>query len=515
MPYTINKTDGAVVATVADGTVDSSTSLKLIGKNYAGYGEIQNENFLFLLENFANTSAPGRAIAGQLWFDSGNGKLKFNDGAKWRTTGGAETGTVEPTGLTVGDFWWDTRNKQLYASNGDATFTLVGPQGVAGSGTTQMRSRSVRDTLGNAWPIIEAVVGTGTASEATVFIISPHETFTLAGTNSIPGFDSPRVIHKGITLAYTNGSTGVSDVGNDEFRFWGTASDSTKLGGYNYSDFLRTNNAIFTTPVQFADVGFTVGETPKLRVFNSGNTTPTIQNLLNDTIVFQTTVSGSTKTPLKLVGNDLLPGVSITSDIGSSGLTFKTVYAQSFEGTASQAKFLSLTPGGSVPSGYATASIPTAAGTIVVRTTTDETINGTNITAGAIKGTFFVGTATAANYADLAEKYLADAEYEVGTVVAVGGEKEVTACQKGARAIGAVSANPAYMMNAELEGGTYVALKGRVPVKVTGPITKGDRLIAGDDGTAVSATWNTFDTFGVALESSDDDGVKLVECLIL
>ena len=52
MPYTINRYNGTVVTTVADGTVDTTTDLKLIGKNYAGYGEIQNENFLFLLENF-------------------------------------------------------------------------------------------------------------------------------------------------------------------------------------------------------------------------------------------------------------------------------------------------------------------------------------------------------------------------------------------------------------------------------------------------------------------------------
>ena len=499
MPYTINKTDGSVIATVADGTVDNTTSLKLIGKNYAGYGEIQNENFLFLLENFANTSAPGRALAGQLWFDSGNGKLKFNDGTKWRTTGGAETGTVEPTGLTVGDFWWDTLNKQLYASNGDATFTLVGPQGVAGSGTTQMRSRSVRDTGGTTHAIIEALTNGKTA-----FIIwnagsgEPDTPFTLASTNTIDGFS---VINQGITLAYVNTTTGVSDSATYSQKFWGSATNATKLGGYPASDYLRTTNATFTTPVQFADVGFTVGETPKLRIFNSANTTPTIQNLLNDTIVFQTTVSGSTKTPLQLVGNDLKPGVSITSDIGSDLLKFRTVYASNFEGTASKATNLVLA--GPV-SGVAPARISADNYSIAARDAS-----------GNLTANLFNGTATAARYADLAEKYLADADYEVGTVVTVGGEKEVTACQKGTRAIGAVSTNPAYMMNSELEGGTYIALKGRVPVKVTGPITKGDRLIAGDDGTAVSATWNTFDTFGVALESSDDAGIKLVECLIL
>ncbi len=120
----------------------------------------------------------------------------------------------------------------------------------------------------------------------------------------------------------------------------------------------------------------------------------------------------------------------------------------------------------------------------------------------------------------MAEKYLADQEYETGTVVTVGGEQEVTACQNGDRAIGAVSANPAYMMNAELAGGTFIALKGRVPVKVSGAVKKGDRMVAGPNGTAKSSvdtnvTIDNADTFAIALESNTSDNVKLVECLIL
>jgi hypothetical protein len=125
------------------------------------------------------------------------------------------------------------------------------------------------------------------------------------------------------------------------------------------------------------------------------------------------------------------------------------------------------------------------------------------------------GTATAAQYADLAEKYLADADYDIGTVMMIGGEKEVTASRWGKRAIGAVSAKPAYLMNEGLEGGTVVGLKGRIPVKVIGAIKKGDDLISSDNGCAVMAVPHANGVFAVALESSDDTGVKLVECLIL
>ncbi len=97
----------------------------------------------------------------------------------------------------------------------------------------------------------------------------------------------------------------------------------------------------------------------------------------------------------------------------------------------------------------------------------------------------------------------------------IGGDKEVTACQVGFRAVGPVSEKPAIMMNSELEGGTYIALKGRVPVKITGSVLKGQRLVAGPNGTAQAAMGNNADTFAIALESNSESAVKLVECLIL
>jgi hypothetical protein len=133
---------------------------------------------------------------------------------------------------------------------------------------------------------------------------------------------------------------------------------------------------------------------------------------------------------------------------------------------------------------------------------------------GGLTASIFNGKATSAEYADLAEKYLADAEYEVGTVLMVGGDKEVTACQTGYHAIGPVSGAPAYMMNSGLEGGTYIALKGRVPVKVTGPVTKGQKIVAGPNGTGEPAIANE-DYFAFALESNSNPDVKIVECLVV
>lgn len=490
MPYTINKTSGAQVAVVADGTIDSTLDIKLIGKNYAGYGEIQNENLVRLLENFSYTTPPSKPISGQIWYDSGNKKLKFYDGTYFRTTGGAEVGATEPTGLTLGDFWWDTDNKQLYAYNG-STFTLIGPQS-AGTQQTEMVSRLVIDTLGGSHAIICATVN-GVVS----FIVSTETvSFELkASVNAIDGFTE---VHPGITLRNTNNPSAPGQT-TPPIKFYGTATNADLLGGYEAADFVQVNAASFPTQVEFGDPGFTVGlSNKKLQVSINGSGNPVFQSNTN-TMIFQTTVSSVTKIPLKLVGNDILPDTNGNSNIGSLSYKYATVYANQFEGIATQAD--TLTVAGVARTASTAAAAPN---TVAVRDGSSH-----------IYAIQFNGLATSAQYADLAEKYLADQEYEVGTVVAVGGEKEVTATTWGQRALGVVSANPAFKMNSELEGGTYIALKGRVPVKVVGSVRKGDRLVAGDRGCAVGGVQHTSDTFAIALETNDDVGVKFIEAVIL
>ena len=129
-------------------------------------------------------------------------------------------------------------------------------------------------------------------------------------------------------------------------------------------------------------------------------------------------------------------------------------------------------------------------------------------------GTIF-GTATTAQYADLAEKYTTDVEYEAGTVlaVAVNGDAEATQTwQSGQRVLGVVSTNPAFLMNDDADG-QAIALRGRVPVKVIGPIRKGQPLICNQDGKGMYG--DTSNSFAIALETNEDANVKLVECVIL
>ena len=500
MSYSIDRYNGTTVAVVEDGTIDNTLDIKLIGKNYAGYGEVQNENFVHLLENFAGPQFPSRPITGQLYYNNVTKKLQYytaTGATGWKTTGGAETGDTPPTSPTVGDFWWNTANDQLFSWSG-TEFILVGPQGVSGSGTTQMKSRSVKATVGTGGayvPVIQAIV-----DDSTLYIIS-KTSFVIDDAipgNSIAGFG---IIKAGITLKDTNNEEGVTTTATEVFH--GTATNALALGGVTANDFLGILDFDFsaaTGAVGFNDNGLTVGGsvgalTDTLIVkINSGN--PLIKST-TALMTFQTT-SGSVKTPLTLSANNILPGADSVSNIGSASFKYATVYATSFNGPATQADSLSV--GGN----YRVASTSAGVDTVAARD------NSGNLTANV-----FNGTATAARYADLAEKYLADAEYEVGTVVMIGGETEVTAAQVGFRAIGAVSANPAHLMNSELEGGTAVALKGRVPVKVTGSVIKGQRLVAGPNGTAQAAMGNTADVFAIALESSDDTGVKLVEALVL
>ena len=195
MAYTIDRYSGVTLTTVEDGTVDQTTDIKLVGKNYAGYGEIQNENFLHLLENFSGTSQPPKAISGQIWFDQTASKLKFYDGSRFRTTGGAEVSATQPAGLATGDLWWDSTNQQLYAYSGSG-YVLIGPQG-AGATVTQMKSATIRDTTNTNRLVIKAIV-----NDEVIFIISAVS-FTIDSTdpsNAVTGFD---VIKKGLTLRNT------------------------------------------------------------------------------------------------------------------------------------------------------------------------------------------------------------------------------------------------------------------------------------------------------------------------
>lgn len=185
MAYTINKSDGTELAVLQDATVDTSTSITLVGKNYIGYGEIQNENFLFLLENFANTAAPSTPIAGQIWFDTTTNQAKIYDGDKWVEAGTASVSNDAPLNPPLGSFWFKTPYKTLYVYTG-TDWQLIGPQVAEGFGRTEAVSDSVFATNDVEYPIIKVFV-----NDLIIGVIASN-TFNIRPDNAITGFSAIR-----------------------------------------------------------------------------------------------------------------------------------------------------------------------------------------------------------------------------------------------------------------------------------------------------------------------------------
>ena len=167
MAYKINNTFGTLLVTLADGTIDTTTTdITLIGKGYAGFGEKLNENLVKLLENFNNTSSPSNKVQGQLWYDKTNNQLNVYTGAKFKPVGSTENSATAPTNAVLGDMWFDTTNSQLYVYSGTA-WTLIGPTTVAGSGVTSVVPDTVEDNTGVNKSILKFI-----ANDAVVGVVS-------------------------------------------------------------------------------------------------------------------------------------------------------------------------------------------------------------------------------------------------------------------------------------------------------------------------------------------------------
>lgn len=213
MAYILNKSNGQQLTVLNDGLTDTIlTSITLIGKNVSNFGDPQNENFLFLLENFANSSfvggAPRSPITGQLWFDTSpfvNRPLAF-DGESWRPLAISWYDTAPKNELInrlsnprypfaasqPGDFWVDSVNKQLYVITSTASdVSLIGPEGVPGFNTTRMSSVAMKDIFGASHPVIQTIV------DGEVVSIQSNLTFVQTTTNAVSGFPT---IYRGVTF---------------------------------------------------------------------------------------------------------------------------------------------------------------------------------------------------------------------------------------------------------------------------------------------------------------------------
>jgi hypothetical protein len=398
--------------------------MTLVGKNYAGYGEFLDENFIHLLENGSNTTAPGAPLTGQLWWDKTNNVMKVYNGTTFKVISAATASSSAPTSNVAGDLWFDTTNQQLKVYNGSA-FILVGPASTSGQGTSGAIVTTVQDTS-----LVDHVIVQLYVNNVIVAIVSKDATFTPGGSG-ITGFAT---VGPGIQLSSTvSGAV-----------FGGTASDADALDGLASTQFLRSdaNDTTSGTLGILNDTGLTVGADQDAKIsVTTANSAVTIANQTsNANLIFQVNVAGTPTTAMTI--------------FGANGV-----------------------------------------------------ISGTQINA---------------NYADVAERFAADETYVPGTVVELGGSAEITRSveELSENVFGVISTRAAYLMNSGAgtdETHPPIAMTGRVPVRVTGMIRKGDRLVSAGNGLARAAQpgeATAFNVIGRALEGRTETGEGTVEAIV-
>ncbi len=539
MAYKINNTFGTLLVTLADGTIDTATTdLSLFGKGYAGFGEKLNENFVKLLENFNNTSAPANKIQGQLWFDQTNKQLNVYSGTKFKPVGSTTNSTTSPTNAVTGDMWFDTTNSQLYVYSGSA-WTLIGPTSVAGSGVTQVVPEIVPDNTGVNRSILKLVANDAVVGVVSNIAFTPGNTTTVGAALITAGFAT---VAQGLQLS--------SSVASAKFR--GTATDSDALGGVAAANYLRANAEDTTTGrVNFqSDDGIRIGAGNDITMSLSSDDFTIAQNTANKDIIFTVNDGGTPKEALRIkgstgriedlrVGNLIVDGTSTV--VNTSTLSVEDNIIELNRNISSNSGMPSFT-GLKVNRGETSSATEQDLFWVWDETFADD---GTTIFGNAggawtafksgggddelsaptlvdIRANIVHATSTSAQYADLAERYASDIPLEVGDVVMLGGHEEVTKCKDelSDAVFGVVSESPAFLMNAQAgnnETHPMIALKGRVSVKVTGTGKAGDRLVCAGDGIAKVAELDectAFNVLGRLIKHKYNKETALTECVI-
>jgi len=483
MSYTITLTDGTIFAVIPDGTINTSSSMVLIGKNYAGYGQFLDTNYIHLLENSSNSTAPGAPLTGQLWWDSGNGIMKAYNGTTWKTIGSATASSTAPVSNVTGDLWYDTTNQQLNVYNG-SSFILVGPSYSNVTGTTGAIVSTITDNSAQSHVVVEMYT-----KGNIVGIFSQDNTFTPG--SSVPGNWGTQQVLPGLTLN--------SAIGGVVQNFNGNSTGTQSLNGLTSSQFMRsdTNTSTTGTLSVLTNSGLFAGSNSDFKVTVAG-TAVTVQNQTNNgNLTFGVNVSSSPTTVMNIIGSTgqvTLPssaGMSATGNIAG--------------GNISTAGIITVNSGG--------------AATAIV--------NGGSNAVGNIgsSSSYFnrvFATSTTALYADVAERFAADEVLEAGTVVELGGAKEITRSKQALseNVFGVISTRAAYLMNGGAgEDDTHppVAMTGRVPVQVIGAVRKGDRLVSAGNGIARAAApgeATAFNTIGRALVDKLDTAQGIVEAIV-
>jgi len=559
MAYTINLTDGSVFATITDGTYNQSSSVTLVGKNYAGYGEFLDENFIQMLENFSNTTAPTSPLTGQIWWDKTNSLLKVYNGTIFKTVSFSTASSSQPTSNVTGDLWYDTTNQQVKVYTG-SSFIVVGPAYSSSQGTTGAIPETINDNTATPH-----YVTTLYSNSVRVAIFSSDADFTAAA----PVSSLFPTVYKGVTfsnatgtnmagnlvsaanLVVTTGGTtraiftttgaNISGYGNVTGNISGgnvlTVGQVSATGNVTGANFI--GNVVSPAGSNVSTTGnITGGNILTGGLISATSTITSVANISGGNVLTAGQVSATGNVyGANFVGNVVSPAGSNVSTTGNitggniltGGLVSATgnITGSYLLGNGSQLTGISAAVSVSqIQNGTSNVRISTLDGNvtigvggtnnvIVVDTTTlyANAISLQSISKTGSNGVGNIGsassyfnrlfaTATTALYADVAERFAADEVLEAGTVVELGGAAEITrsVTELSENVFGVISTRAAYLMNGGAgEDDTHppVAMTGRVPVKVTGIIHKGDRLVSAGSGIARAARSGEATSFNV------------------
>jgi len=387
MSYILNKTDGEVLITLADGTIDTSTSLSLIGRNVSSYGERQNENFIKLLENFANSAVPPGAdyLSGQVWYDTTLGikQLKVYNGSKWLGIGSITKAAPEPT-LPIrpldpnsayydnGDMWYNTTTRQLYI-NDNFIWKLIGPLAPVGINGVEIIAEVITDIFAVDHVVLSFYINTSRLA-----MFSPDEVFTPAA----PGQSGYATISSGLNFNTNFGNITISGLASLGVLGTVTAGNLSTSG-----TLLVTGNATVGN-ISSGAGSFSGAITGSTTINITGNAT--VGNLTSNAKI--------TSSTLIVTGNATVGNISTGIGLFSGAITGSTTInisgvatvgslvsgAAAFGGAITGATTLGIT--GNATVGNLTAS--SIVGSIITATqpqiTTVGTLNGLNVTGGIV-----------------------------------------------------------------------------------------------------------------------------------
>ena len=299
MSYTINRTDGSTLTSVVDGTIDqTSTDLILIGKNSSSYGTYINENFIKVLENFANTSQPNNPITGQLWFDTTEDRLKVYDGSSFKVSGGTIVASSAPSSIATGDIWINSATNQLFFNDGIQT-RLAGPVYTSTQGASGFVVETIVDSNNISRTIAQLYVG------QTLLGIFSKDTFT--PKTSIAGFTGD------IAIGFN-----VSNISGIKFNVPVTSSfaliapDGSLKTTTNFVTNTGTNSMTGTLSIQ--------NNTPLILGTNANNQIETSTTLFN----IKSNTSNQNIQLSTLVGSTLSPAIFVNATSQRVGIFTNT-----------------------------------------------------------------------------------------------------------------------------------------------------------------------------------------------